>query len=139
MKKITLGVFVFSIIAFLGFGIVAAFPFDLGKGFMSHELGETEQTELQVFHDSLMEAIENEDFESWKSLMESQLTEEKFQEIIENQKLMEEKRAESEEEREKFCEENDCPDFEEGNFEFKGGPRMMRDFGNPSEECPSEE
>lgn len=116
MKKITLGVFVFSVIALLGVGIVAAFPFGFGKGPMAQELTEEEQTEMQAFHDSLQEAIENENFETWKSLMESQLTEENFNKMIEQRQKMEQRRAEMEEKREEFCEENECPDFEEREF-----------------------
>lgn len=100
MKKITLGVLVFSIIALLGIGIVIASPFGFGKKIMAQELTEEEQTEMQAFHDSLKEAIKNEDFESWKSLMESQLTEENFNKMVEMHQNMKHN-----------CEENDCPNF----------------------------
>jgi hypothetical protein len=127
MKKITLGVFVFSAIALLGVGLVAAFPFDFGK--MNQDLTEEEQTEIQAFHDSLKTAIENEDYESWKSLMESQITEENFNKIIENQKTMQEMRESMEEQRAQFCEENECPAFEEGkspgNFDGRFGRGHM--------------
>lgn len=120
MKKITLGVFVFSVIALLGVGIVAAFPFNFGRGMMAQDLSEEEQIEMQAFHDALQEAIENEDFDSWKSLMESQLTEENFNKMIEMREQQEERRAEMEEQREQFCEENDCSGTE--NF---GKHRIM--------------
>jgi hypothetical protein len=131
MKKVTLGIFVFSVIALLGIGAVAAFP-GFGKNMMKQDLSEEEQEEMQAFHDSLQEAIENEDFEAWKSLMESQITEENFNKVIEMQEQQEERRAEMEEEREQFCEENDCP---EGEFpEFNG--MMHEGFGKMHGECP---
>lgn len=135
MKKITLGVFVFSVIALLGVGMVAAFPFGFGKGQMAQDLTEEEQTEMKAFQDSLQTAIENEDFDSWKSLMESQLTEENFNKMIEMRQQQEERHTGMQEFREEFCQEHDCPEFEEGEFpEFKG-PRGMR--GNPEMgECP---
>lgn len=135
MKKITLGVFVFSVIALLGVGIVAAFPFGFGKGQMAQNLTEEEQTEMQAFHDSLQTAIENEDFDSWKILMESQLTEENFNNVIERNQEMEQRRTEMEEQRTEFCEDHDCPELGDEDFlDFKG-PHGMR--GNPEMgECP---
>ena len=139
MKKITLGIFVFSVIALLGVGIVAALPFGFGKGAMSQELTEEEQIEMQSFHDSLQDAIDNEDFDAWKSLMESQLTEENFNKMIEMQNYEEEQRSEMKQAREQFCEENNCPDledFEEGEFpgNFENPRRMHRNFPESNSE-----
>lgn len=110
MKKITVGVLAFSIIAMLGIGLIAANPFGFGKGTISQELTEEEQTEMQEFHDSIQEAIEDNDYTAWKSLMESQLTQENFNALVERHATMQEQRAE----REAYCEENECPNFEEG-------------------------
>lgn len=89
MKKITLGVFAFSIIALLGVGIVAAFPFSFGKGIMAREVSPDDQEAFQAFHDSLVDSIDKEDFESWKTLMESQITEDNFNQMVERHKQME--------------------------------------------------
>jgi hypothetical protein len=88
MKKITVGVLAFSIIAILGIGIIAAFPF--GNMKFNKDLTDEEKTQMQEFHDSLKQAIENNDFESWKSLMESQLTEENFNLLVERYNQMSE-------------------------------------------------
>lgn len=130
MKKITWGVLVFSVIALLGVEVITAFPFGFGKGIMAQELTEEGQTEFQEFQNSLRTVIENEDFDSWKYLMESQLTEENFNRIIEMHQ-QEERRAEMEEKREEFCEENDCPTFEEGEFskDFEGHPEHKMKMG----------
>ena len=89
---------------------------------------EEEQVEMQAFQNSLQEAIENEDFDSWKSLMESQLTKENFEKMMGMRQQQEEQRAE----REQFCEENNCPNLEEGEFPagFEGGMKhgKMRNF-----------
>ena len=131
MKKITVGVLAFSLIAMLGIGLIAANPFGFGKGAMTKELSEEEQTEMQTFHNSIQKAIENNDYENWKSLMESQLTQENFNALVERHTTMEEQRAE----REAYCEENDCPNFEEGEYGmgFKGnhgrGSGMAMPYG----------
>lgn len=132
MKKITLGIFAFAIISLLGIGIIAAFPLGFGKRMMQ-ELSNEEQTEMQTFHDSLEEAIENKDFESWKTLMESQLTKENFERMIEMREQEQERRTEMQEDREKFCEENDCPNFEEGQLpeDFIPHQRMMGKWPKP--------
>ena len=49
MKKITLGVFVFSVIALLGVGIISAFPMGFGKGIMTQGLTDNQQAEMQIF------------------------------------------------------------------------------------------
>lgn len=111
MKKITAGVLVFSIIALLGVSLVAAFPFGFGKG-MNADLTEEEQEEAQAFHDALQQAIEDEDFEEWKSLMESQLTEENFNFIVERHKNMEENRAENQQIRNQIQDAMQSGDYE---------------------------
>lgn len=111
MKKITAGVLVFSIIALLGVSLVAAFPFGFGKG-MNADLTEEEQEEAQAFHDALQQAIEDGDFEEWKSLMESQLTEENFNLIVQRHQNMEENRAENEQIRNQIQDAMQAGDYE---------------------------
>lgn len=88
MKKITVGILALSIVALLGISLAAAFPFGFGKG--NPNLTEEEQAEAQAFHDSLQQAIEDGDFATWKSLMESQLTEENFNLLVERHQQMSE-------------------------------------------------
>ena len=123
MKKIALGIFALSVIALLGVGITTAFPFGVGKSDMKQNLTEAEQAEVQVFHDALETAIENEDFDTWKSLMESQLTEENFNNIITNHNEMQEIRNE----REVYCEENNCSESENASGIMH---QMKRNFKN---------
>ena len=108
MKKITAGVLVFSIIALLGVSLVAAFPFGFGKG-MNQNLTEEEQAEAQAFNDALQQAIEDDDYDTWKELMESQLTEENFNSLVERHQQMQQER----ETRQAYYEENGYPDFGE--------------------------
>jgi len=126
MKKITLGVFVFSVIALLGISLAAAFPMGFSKGPMAKELTEEEQTEMQAFHDSMQNAIETQDFESWKTLMESQITEENFQKMIESHKQMEEMRIAFEEARESGDFSEVKAINEEYGFKGEGDFHMMR-------------
>jgi len=111
MKKITAGVLAFSLIALLGVSLIAAFPFGFGKE-MNKDLTEEEQAEAQAFHDSLQQAIEDKDFEAWKSLMESQLTEENFNALVEREKTMSEEREANEGLREQIQEAMQSGDYE---------------------------
>lgn len=88
-KKI-LGALVIFSIAILSLGIVSAFGLGQGKGqrtgygMMSENLSEEEIANMQIFQESLQKAIEENDFEEWKSLMESQLTQKRFDKIVES-------------------------------------------------------
>lgn len=110
MKKITAGVLAFSIIALLGVSLVAAFP-GFGKG-MNSDLTEEEQEEAQAFHDSLKQAIEDGDFEVWKNLMLSQLTEENFNALVERHQEREENMGENSQLREQLREAMQSGDYE---------------------------
>ena len=79
-NKLTLGIVALVVVGVLAGGFVSAFGF--GNGPMG-DISEEDRTEMQEFHESIQEAIENNDYEAWKSLMESRLTEEHFDEIIE--------------------------------------------------------
>jgi len=111
MKKITAGVLAFSIIALLGVSLVAAFPFGFGKG-MNQDLTEEEQLEAQAFHDELQKAIEAKDFATWKTLMQSQLTEENFNFLVERHQNMEYNQGEYQQLREQVQEA-----MQSGNYE----------------------
>lgn len=111
MKKITAGVLAFSIMALLGVGLIAAFPFGFGKGF-NQDLTEEEQLEVQTFHDSLQQAIEDKDFAAWKDLMISQLTEENFNALVERHNQMSEDKEANEEIREQIREAMQSGDYE---------------------------
>ncbi len=111
MKKITAGVLAFSIIALLGFSLVAAFPFGFGKG-MNADLTEEQQLEAQAFHEALQQAIEDKDFAAWKELMLSQLTEENFNLLVERHQNMEENRAENEQIRNQIQDAMQSGDYE---------------------------
>jgi uncharacterized protein (DUF885 family) len=89
MKNTKLSIFVVATFAVLAIGSVAAFGF--GNGFMKG-LSEDDKEEMQAFHEQLQTAIENKDFEAWKSLMESQLTEENFNAMVEMHEQMSEMR-----------------------------------------------
>jgi len=86
--KMHLVIISIPMVAFLGVSFVAAFPF--GKGFMNPDLSDVEIQELQENHEAVKTAIENQDFDSWKSLMEEKinkmqesLTKEDFNKIVE--------------------------------------------------------
>ncbi|HPD81751.1 MAG TPA: hypothetical protein PK357_01485 [Candidatus Pacearchaeota archaeon] len=110
MKKITAGVLAFSIIAILGIGIIAAFPF--GNLNFNKNMTEEEQEEAKAFHDALKQAIEDSDFENWKDLMESQLTEENFNALVEKHNKMSEEREANKELRNQIQEAMQSGDYE---------------------------
>lgn len=91
-KKVILSVFALGIIALLGVSMVAAqggFGESFGKGFgmgFGSELTNEDREAMQTQHEKIKEAIENNDFASWKSLheahisqMQSELTKENFE------------------------------------------------------------
>ena len=86
-NKKLLGAFAIFSIALLSIGMVSAFGYGQGqgmhKGLMGQELSEEEVAEMQAFRDSMQQTIEDNDFAAWKSLMESQLTQERFDKLVE--------------------------------------------------------
>lgn len=86
MKSKNIGIFAVLTFAIVAVGSVTAFG--LGHGFM---IGNSDSEETQAFHEEVQTAIENNDFEAWKSLMESQLTEEHFNQMVEMHAQMEER------------------------------------------------
>lgn len=100
MNKILTGIFVLTIVGILGVSMVSAF----GWGFVNDELTSEEREAMQ---NEMQTAIENQDFASWKSLMEKRialmqasLTEENFANIIERHEGMSEMRELMQEARE---------------------------------------
>ncbi len=109
MKKVTATILAFSIIALLGVSLIAAFPMGFGNG---KDLTDEQKVEAQAFHDSVKQAIENNDFETWKTLMESQLTEENFADLVEQHKQMSEEREANQELRDQMREAMQSGDYE---------------------------
>lgn len=112
--KYLMGMSAVFLIAILGVSVISAFG-----GFMKpfEQDRESMQEEMQA----IQGAIEDEDYESWKSLMEErivkmqeQLTEENFEEIVSQYQEMQELK----EFHNGFCD-DDCPVPEEGH-EFRG-------------------
>ena len=94
-NKAILGATALFLTTLLGAGLITAFHF--GECMGGLEISEEDQTEMQAFQESVQQAIEDEDFGEWKSLMESQLTQARFDDLVEmhnqnqeRQQLMEE-------------------------------------------------
>ena len=87
MKKDRLNVFFMAAIAILAVGAVSAFGFGW---FNPNGSNGENSTDMQAFHQEVQTAIQNDDYATWKSLMESQLTEENFQNIVDMHKKMSE-------------------------------------------------
>jgi DNA-binding GntR family transcriptional regulator len=92
--------FVVVVIALLGISFVSAMPF-------GQELSEEEIAEVEAHREAVDEAIESNDYATWKALMEEQiekmkegLTEERFDNLIERHAKMAEVRELREELRE---------------------------------------
>ncbi len=131
-QKYILGIFAFVTIAILGISLISAFGF--GKGFMNSDFTDEEKTEMQEEMEVMKTAITNGNYETWKSLMKDRIVkmqefiedEEHFNELVERHQEMRERNEEMKEKRGQFCEENDCPNFKEGNMNLRGAfaPRM---------------
>jgi len=93
-KKYTMSILAVFAIALLGVGLVSAFGMGSGKML---GLTEEEKVQKQEFHNALEEAISNGDYSGWKTLMESQLTEEHFNQMQERQTERQQHRVQMEE------------------------------------------
>jgi uncharacterized membrane protein (DUF106 family) len=128
------GTVALAMIAVLGISMVSAF----GMGpFGGHDLTDEEKAEMQEHREAVRMAVENGDYASWKSLMEeriarmqTELTEENFDRVVEKHAEMSEMREAMELAKEtgdwsevKALKEN--MDFE-GHGKFKKGFRMGR-------------
>jgi len=86
-KKILLGVVIVAVIAVLAIGFVAANNFGPGKNFFGKNWNNKNMTqeqiqEMQNLSQQINTAIKNNDFTTWKSLMESQLTQNNFNKLV---------------------------------------------------------
>jgi len=91
MQKKTIAAFItFGLIAMLGIGFAAAHQGGFGFA-KSSDITDEDKAEWQAHREDIKEAIENNDYEAWKTLMESELTEEKFSKIVERHAGMQEK------------------------------------------------
>lgn len=77
-KKNSLAIIALFVVAILGVGAVSAFGFEQGKMI---GLEEDEKAEMKDFHAAREQAIQTGDYETWKSLMESRITKEHFEEM----------------------------------------------------------
>ena len=84
-NKILYAFMVLGIVAILGIGLVTAF-----RGATS-DLTDEEVAEKQVFRTDVQNSIESQDYDAWRSLMESQLTQENFQNIVDRHMAMQER------------------------------------------------
>jgi hypothetical protein len=75
-RKYILGVVILSLILISGIGSVSAFGFD--NWFARN----TNPVEMQEEQSSIQTAIKDNDYNTWKSLVESKLTEENFNQIV---------------------------------------------------------
>lgn len=105
-QKYNLGIIALAMVAVLGVGMVSAFGF--GNGFMKvNNLTDEEKEKMQEQTENIQSSIESGDYETWKGLMEeritmmqSQITEENFNAIVEQHEKMLEMRTTMEEARE---------------------------------------
>ena len=131
-QKYVLGIVALAMIAILGVSAVSAFGF--GKGLMNPIMTDEEKSAMQEKQQAMQTAIKNKDYASWKSLMEeriakmqSELTEENFNKIVEMHEKMSKFQDKMKEARDKFCQENDCPiDGEIGSKGSRGNFGMMK-------------
>lgn len=87
-NKYTFAILSLFVVSVLGIGMASAFGF--GNGFMKQDLTDEERLVLEDERNLMKTAIENSDYEAWKSLMEEQiskmqesLSEENFEKIVE--------------------------------------------------------
>lgn len=90
MNKITLSLLVFAVIGVLGVGLISAHGLGNDMGFGKYGLTEEEKSDLLQEKEVLREAIENQNYQTWRSLMEERLTEENFNKLVEKHEKMSE-------------------------------------------------
>ena len=83
-RKTTYGFMAMATIALLAIGSVAAFG-EFGNKDMTVE----EREDWQTFREDVRIAVENQDYEAWASLMESQITLEQFNAMVDKHAQME--------------------------------------------------
>ncbi len=93
-NKAIMSIFILATMALLSVGMVSAFQ-GSGQGMMKNHfegLLEEEQAGMLAYQESIQESVENNDFVLWKSLMESKLTQDNFDKMVERQGEMSEMR-----------------------------------------------
>jgi len=87
--KTLISVFVFILVSISILGVVLSFPFNVGGrgGEQNFNVSSDEIANMKNFTDSLNLAIQNDDFATWKSLIESQLTQDNFNRIVEENRM----------------------------------------------------
>lgn len=117
MERKTIGIAAFLVVALLGVGFVSAYGFgnDMSK--------ET--------RDAVQNALDSGDYSTWKSLMESQITEERFNEM----KAKHQERAEFRALMREARESGNYSAIQELKEEFGSGKGMHKENMN-SGECP---
>jgi hypothetical protein len=88
MNKVLLGVIAVSLLAVLGVSFVSAFGFGFGGKNLGN-ITDEQKAALEDKRDAVREAVENNDYEAWKEIMSAEITEEKFNEIVERHQKME--------------------------------------------------
>lgn len=128
MKKYLIWTFAFVSIALLAVSFVSAFG---GVGFGSPFVSQEDKDLMKEQRDLIRQAIENEDYNSWASLMqervnqmESQINEETFQALLERHSEMNNNREEG------------FGRYSEGFAMNKKGLGNGRGNGNSWENCP---
>lgn len=134
-NKIVLGAFALALIAVLGFGAVSALGYGeklgFGKGFGYNKgtLTEEEKSKILEQKEAIREAIETQDFQAWKSLMESHIEQMRSKLTEENFNALVEKHAEMSEFKQAIQEAKESQDFEkvqelmeQYGFQGKGKP-----------------
>jgi transcriptional regulator with AAA-type ATPase domain len=124
MNKKYLAIFAIAMVALVGIGTVSAFGF--GNGMKN--ISDDDKAEMQEHMDAVRTAIENNDYEAWKSFMESQLTEENFNQMVERHNEMAQFREQIEAAKE-------SGDFESLK-ELKGEMGFGREHRNGFGDCP---
>lgn len=87
MKRKTIYAVALVSLALVLVGSVSAFG--LGFGVNNPNLSDDEREAMNELQDQIQTAIENNDYATWKSLMESQLTEDNFNSLVEMHDNME--------------------------------------------------
>jgi hypothetical protein len=94
-QKYILGIIALSMIAIFGISMVSAFGFGKGFDFLKPTLTDEERTQLQEQEQAIQTAVANNDYATWKSLvneqivkMQEQITEENFNKAVEQNEQM---------------------------------------------------
>jgi hypothetical protein len=88
-NKTVYGIIAVIVVVALAVGSVSAFGFGFGPMFKGgNDLTDEEKAEMQAFQEDIQTAIDNNDYAEWKSLMESQLSEDNFNLIVEQNSKM---------------------------------------------------